>query len=163
MARKRGGERLTRGEKRAVGDRSQRLARELMTLTDAALERVPLEEHVRDAVVEARRVTSNITRRREERRLAGVLRDADLTAVDEAVGVQRDSSAQEAQRFKKSERWRAELIDEDDAAERFVAHADVDGEKLAELVRDARSERDTGKPRGAARALFRFVREALEG
>lgn len=163
MGRKRGGERPTRNEKRSIGDRSQKLAQELMSLNDAALASVPLEDHVRDAVEAARKVTSNIARRREQRRLGGVLRDYDLDAIDEALAAERDASADEAKAFKRSERWRADLLEDDDALDRFVAQTAVDRAELAGLIDDARHERSTGAPRGAQRTLFRAVRDALGG
>jgi hypothetical protein len=60
-----------------VGERSARLARELMTLSGSALGALRLDDELREKVDRARPVTAHVARRRAERSLAGELRRAD--------------------------------------------------------------------------------------
>jgi len=62
-----------------------------------------------------------------------------------------------------AETWRTRLIEEGaPAAEAFLASVvGTDRAALAKLIDEARRERTTGRPRGAARALFRQVMAAL--
>jgi ribosome-associated protein len=145
-----------------VGERSAKLARALLKLEDAAIARLDLDERLIDDVREARAVTSPIARRREERRLAGTLRDHGIDDVEAALAVEQDRDAAQAHRFKQAERWRTRLIEDDDAVARFAAEHAVDDAALRKHVADARSERDTKKPRGAGRALFRLVRDSID-
>ncbi|HLU66109.1 MAG TPA: ribosome biogenesis factor YjgA [Kofleriaceae bacterium] len=150
---------VARRQRRQAGDRSARVARELMKLAPSALARLGLDEEMREAVDRARAVTSPIARRRAERTLAGELRSADLEEIEARLSRARTEGSSEARLFKLAESWRARLIEDDRAADELAAD---DREELARLIAKARRERDTGKPPGAARALFRHVLALLQ-
>ena len=78
-------DRKTREEKRDHGKRSQLLAKTLMSLLEAKLAELPLDEALMEEVLDSRRHTSPPARRREERRLGGVLRLYDLDEVEAAL------------------------------------------------------------------------------
>jgi ribosome-associated protein len=148
---------VARRERRDAGERSARIARELMQWKDAALAKLELPEEVRDELAAARAITSPIARRRAERTLAGALRHADLDELEAyMIDVQAKGNA-EPRLFHEAEHWRARLIAEGEAAGFPGGYA----EPLPTLVASARRERDTGKPPGAARALFRHVMSVL--
>jgi ribosome-associated protein len=151
-----------RRERRAAGDQSARLANDLMTLPAAILGKLALDEDLRDIVERARRVTSPIARRRAERTVAGALRQAeeDLSVLSDRIASLETTGAADTRLFHLAERWRARLIAEGDAAaQEFPGGA---SETLVTLIERARRERDTGAPRGAARALFRHVAAVLK-
>ncbi len=147
-------------ERRDAGDRSARVARELMGWKDSALAKLEMSEELRETLNEVRAIKSPIARRRAERSLAGALRGIDLDELEgyminiEAVG------NADPRLFHSAEKWRARLIEEGSAAA-----AEFPGgyaEPLPTLIQNARRERDTGKPPGAARALFRHVMTVLK-
>lgn len=157
-----GGGRPTRAERRRHGERSGALARKLLALSEAELEGLSLPEAVVDELAEARRIHSAAALRRQERRLAQVLRDEDLDAVAAALEQRRREQAEEAQRFQRVEHWRERLLSSDDPlAELLALVPAVDERELRALVQDARQERDRGRPKGAGRTLFRRLREWL--
>ena len=90
-----------------------------------------------------------------------VMRREDLTAIQAVF----DEIEQEERRrdlaFHRLEKWRDRLIDEDDSAvEAFIAeHPDADRQALRQLIRNAKSERERGKPPTNARKLFKLIRE----
>lgn len=148
-----------RAQQRRQGDRSAQLAATLMKLTDVAFARIKFDDEVREAVARARAVTSQQARRRAERALAGDLRRFDLAEVAELIA-NAEANRVDVRQFQLVERWRARLIDEGDAAiAEFPAEVDDD---LRRKIAAAKSERATGRPPGAARALFRRVAELLE-
>jgi len=150
---------VARRERRAAGDRSARLAHTLMSLRPSELDALGLDEDLREAALRARAVTSLVARRRAERSLAGDLRRADLDDVERRLASADSSAAADARLFKLAESWRARLIDGG-----VSAAAELPGgpdDKLPALVADAQRERATGKPRGAARALFRHLLSRL--
>lgn len=156
-------ERPTRSEIRGRGERSARLARDLMQMKDNALAQIPLDEDLREEILHARSISSPIARRREERRLAGVLRDDDVEAIEEALSGQRDRDREAAAGFTRVERWRDRLVSGDDGdVDAFVTEHAPDPAALRELVDEARREKATGRPRGAGKRLFRYVRELVE-
>jgi ribosome-associated protein len=150
-----------RRERQAAGDDSARLARELMKVPPSFLDKLGLDDDVREVVDQARRVKSPNARRRAERTVAGALRQsADMDELSKRIASIVATGAADTRLFHTAETWRARLIAEGDAAaQRFPGGAT---EQLSALIDRARSERDTGQPRGAARALFRHVIQVLE-
>lgn len=142
--------------KRRAGDRSSELARQLMLMKEATLAKLELSEEVRDAVERARKVSSPIARRRAERTLAGDLRGEDLAAIAELIANVEHQGEVDSTLFHLAEQWRTRLIEEEGASAAFP------GKIQMQLIINARRERDTGKPPGAKRALFRAVMEALQ-
>jgi ribosome-associated protein len=155
---------LARKARRDDGDQSAKLAHALMAMSAAALRRLGLDDDLRAEVDRSRRITALAARRREERRLAGVIRriDGDALAVRIAE-VERGGAAADRRPFQQAETWRTRLLDggPDDQAAFTAAHPTVESTRLAALVTDARRERTTGRPPGAARALFRTILTAL--
>jgi len=150
---------IARGQARRAGDRSARLANELMKLPAAAAKQLELDEGLRDAITRARAVTSQIARRRAERTLAGDLRRLDTGALEAQLAKLHDGNADQ-QQFHVAEQWRTRLLAEGmAAAAEFPGGADAE---LPRLIAAAQRERDTGVPRGAGRALFRHIAEALK-
>lgn len=151
---------IARGKQRKAGDRSTRLSNALMKLPDSAVKRLELEDDLRDAIARARAITSHIARRRAERALAGDLRRFDLVALAAQLAKLDEGGATEIQDLHLAERWRARLIEEGAAA--AAAFPGGSDDALMRLISAAVRERDTGRPPGAGRALFRHVIAALK-
>ncbi len=133
-----------------------------MTLSTSALVRLALDDGLREVVDSARRITSHVARRREERRLAGVLRSADFDDLEARLAKVTAGGDADERPFHKAEAWRTRLLDDPAASGAFVAeHPTIAPTRLAGLIEAATRERATGRPPGAARALFRFVLDAL--
>ena len=151
---------IAKRAKRAAGDRSATLSRTLMQLPDTTIDKLELGEDLLHEVQQARRITSQIARRRAERALAGSLRGEDLVELQRKLDNVQETGSAEPRLFHLAEQWRARLIEEGlKAAAEFPGGA-VD--PLPQLIQNARRERDTGKPPGAARALFRHVMQVLK-
>ena len=146
---------IARRQQRKAGDRSARLANALMKLSVSALGKLELDEDLRASVDRARAVTAHVARRRAERTLAGDLRRIDLVALDARLAQVQTTGAAEPQQFRLAEQWRARLIEGG-----LAAAAEFPGgvtEPLPQLIASAQRERATGRPPGAARALFRHI------
>lgn len=150
---------VARRAQREAGHRSARLAHELMTLQASALAKLDLDEDLRDLVDRARAVKAHIARRRAERGLAGELRRLDLADLEAKVANVQATGTADPQRFHLAERWRARMIDEGVAA--LAEWPGGAKEPLPRLIEEAQRERATGKPPGAARALFRHIAAVL--
>jgi ribosome-associated protein len=151
---------IARRQQRNAGDRSARLANALMKLPGSALGKLGLDEDLRASVDRARAVTAHIARRRAERTLAGDLRRIDLVALDARLAQVQTTGAAEPQQLHLAEQWRARMIEDG-----LAAAAEFPGgvtEPLSQLIASAQRERVTGKPPGAARALFRHIVTALK-
>lgn len=152
---------ISRSKTKRAGDRSAKVANQLMKLKDAQLAKLDIDDELREEIQTARRVTSHIARRRAERTLAGELRHVDLAVLEEKLEKLEQGDAGDVRQFHAAEQWRARLIEEG-----MAAAAELPGgydDELPRLVDAARRERDTGKPPGAARALFRYVMSRIAG
>jgi ribosome-associated protein len=129
-------------------------------MPEPKLAKLVIDDELRDDIQRARAVTAHIARRRAERTLAGDLRRYELGEIEAAIASVEDNGGADVRQFHLAEQWRAKLIEEGmAAAESFPGRVD---DELPRLVDAARRERDTGRPPGAARALFRHVVKLLE-
>lgn len=154
------GRAFSKRQRRVAGDVSARIARTLMQLPDTTIGKLELDEDLHSSVTRARAIKSQIARRRAERTLAGDLRRIDLVDLEKKLENVLETGSAEPRLFHEAERWRARLIDEGNTAAEQFPGGNVD--PLPSLIHQARRERDTGKPPGAARALFRHVLEVLK-
>ncbi|NLC20571.1 MAG: DUF615 domain-containing protein, partial [Halomonadaceae bacterium] len=133
----------------------------IIAMSPAERARLPLSEDMLAAVEETGRIRSHEGRRRHMQYVGKVMRREDLTAIQAVF----DEIEQEERRrdlaFHRLEKWRDRLIDEDDnAVEAFIAeHPDADRQALRQLIRNAKSERERGKPPTNARRLFKLIRD----
>ena len=142
-------------------------AEALVALSDAQLAKIPLSDELRALVIESRRITSHIARKRQLQFLAKQMRrrDDELPPILAALAHGRDERRRAAAATHRVEAWRTRLLDEgDEALGQFVeAHPSADRHHLRQLVRRAREERNSNKAPSAARELFRELRELLSG
>jgi len=150
---------MARRAQREAGDRSARLAHTLMKLPAWQLGNLRLDEDLREAVDRARAVTAHGARRRAERGLAGELRRVELAELEAMVATVQAKGAVEPQKFHLAEQWRARMIEGGIAAAAEFPGGAV--EPLPGLIEQAQRERATGRPPGAARALFRHIAAVL--
>ncbi|NZA28061.1 DUF615 domain-containing protein [Luteimonas sp. SJ-92] len=143
------------------------LGERLAALSPAQLQQLPLPEALLAQVLETRRITSHIARKRQLAFLAKQMRredDATLQAIRDALEAGGEAARQETALLHRAEAWRERLLADGDAAlsELLDAHPAVDRQHLRQLVRNALEEHRRGKPPRAQRELFRLLRELLE-
>jgi ribosome-associated protein len=138
----------------------QALADELVRLSPAQLESVPLPDDLHAAVRSARDLSRGAYRR-QVRYLGRLLRDTDAAPIRSAVDAHHGASHGDKARLKRLERWRQRLMEEGDAAvaELLDEYAHADPQQLRQLVRNAHRERQAERPPRSYRQLFRFLRE----
>jgi ribosome-associated protein len=138
----------------------QTLADELVRLSPSQLASVPLPEDLRDAVTSARELNRGAYRR-QVRYLGRLLRDTDVPPIRSAVDAHHSASHRDKARLKRLERWRERLMEEGDAAvaELLDEYPAADPQRLRQLLRNALTERETGRAPHSFRQLFRFLRE----
>ena len=145
----------------------QKLGLALSALSDQRLAATEMPEILRDAIVQFRRTKSHEGRRRQMQYVGKLMRSADEDALREAVAAATVGSARETLALHQAERWRAELIGDDDAMTRWLAdHPDTDTQRLRSLVRAARREAaglaaEARQPK-SFRELFQFLKPMIE-
>lgn len=145
------------------------LAKQLVELDPGRLAKLPLGEHLLPFIAQARRITSNIARKREIAFLAKQMRREDDEALDalrDALDTDGEAARLDTARLHRAEQWRERLLGEDGAtalSELMDDFPAADSQRLRQLVRNAQAERKAGKPPRAFRELYREVRTLLDG
>ena len=140
------------------------LAAQMAGLSDAELGRLGVEQALRDALALVRPMKASGARNRQ---LKHCVKFMDSEALGEVRAYLEDRHSQQVsanRALHAIERWRDRLSGEGDKVleELFDTYPDLDRQQLRQLCRDARREKESGKPAGAGRKLFRFLRERLD-
>jgi len=147
----------------------QALGLALAELPASRVAKLELPESLRDAVAEYRRTRSHEGRRRQLQFIGKLMRQVDAAPIQAAVDAFRLGGAQETLALHEAERWREELLADDDAITRWLTqHPDTDAQRLRALLRSARKDAATPAAPGqearhgrAYRELFQLVKAAL--
>lgn len=137
-------------------------------LSNDRLAAIDMPDALRDAIEQFRRTKSFEGRRRQMQYVGKLMRSADEDALREAVAAFKLGSAKETLALHEAERWRTELIADDDALTRWMLeHPDTDTQQMRSLVRAARRDTANGATDGrqprSHRDLFQFIKPLLIG
>jgi ribosome-associated protein len=136
----------------------QELGKKLVALPEKSLQRIPITEDVRDAVLEAKRFRREALRRQYQH-IGALLRNEDEDAIRNALATVLQPHEKDVRAFHEAEQWREELLAGDDdlldsLCSRFTQ---ADRKHLKRLVQDAIREQERNKPPKSAKALFRYL------
>jgi ribosome-associated protein len=158
--------RPSKTQRKADSHALQALGEALATLPEERIATLALPEALRDALHEWRRTRSHEGRRRQMQYIGKLMRGTDPEPIRAAVAAARLGPARDALALHEAERWRAELIADDEALTRLAAaHPVADMPALRTLIRQARAgaaERPEERSGRAYRELFRHLRELLD-
>jgi ribosome-associated protein len=142
----------------------QDIGKELVKLPANKLERLDLPEELRRAVEDCRRFTKHEAIRRQLQYIGRLMRSVDEEPIARQLAAWRGESDEEKALLHRMERWRDRLIENDEALTLFLSeYPQVDATQLRQLIRNARHEATSNKPPKSSRAIFRLVREVVEG
>ena len=153
----------SKAQKKRDADSLQKIGVELISLSQAKLETLPLTPQLRLAIMEARRLKSHGAIRRQQQLIGKLMRAGNTEEILEEYGkMQAEASAQTAD-FHLMEVWRARLIAEGkDALTEFIStYQPADVQQLRQLIKKAVDESLKEQSTGASKALFRFLRSCL--
>jgi ribosome-associated protein len=137
----------------------QDLGKRLVGVGNDRLKKLDIPESLRDAVLEAKRITSHGALRRQMQYIGKLMRDVDTDPIqemlDELDGISNKANA----RFHALEKLRDRLI-EDEAVITTLKndHPDLDVSALRTLRRNAIKEQTEQKPPKAYRAIFQLLK-----
>ncbi len=146
--------------KREIAARAE-LLEAATRLNDKELTRLGLDAQAIAEIDKVRAIRPSGARKRQLKYCLKQLTDADFDNLRLYLDDRQSQQVEANRAFHRLERWRDRLIAEGDAliGEAAAEWPSLDRQHLRQLIRDARRERDTGKPAGAARRLFRHLRE----
>lgn len=155
-------DRPSKSQKKRDMHELQSLGEDLLTLPMDRVEPLALPEILLDALRAAKKITAHEGRRRQIQYIGKLMRQVDPEPIREAVAAFKLGHAKDSLALHESERWRAELLANDEALQRFIAeHPGIDVQQLRSLVRAARKDA-AGAPEQrngrAFRELFQFIK-----
>ncbi len=140
----------------------QSLGEQLISLGDAELASLALDERICDAVMKARSIKSHGALRRQKQLIGKLMRDLDPEPLRIALANLRADDARDKRVFARAEKWRDRLIRERAAAlDAFTVETGTPDPDLRSLLAEldvAFSERDEKTVR---RKIFRRIHEIL--
>ncbi|WP_284614634.1 ribosome biogenesis factor YjgA [Aquabacterium humicola] len=143
----------------------QALGAELSELPDDRLAATPMPEPLREAILTYRRTKSHEGRRRQLQYVGKQMRFADEAPLREAVAAFKLGSAKDTLKLHEAERWRDELIADDNALTRWAeAYPRSDLQRLRSLLRAARKDAPATTEQRSGRGyreLFQFIKPWL--
>ena len=149
----------------------QKLGEDLLTLRADLMARLDLSEKLKDAVIEARRISNFEGKRRQMQFIGKLMRLLDptvLAAVRAALDEQHNGSAQENLVLHQSETWRDRLLADENAFGEWISeYPTTDTQQLRALIRQTRKDAQPEQAGGAVRHgrayrdIFLLVREQL--
>lgn len=157
------GEPVSKTRRKKAVHALQALGEELVALSDEQLARMELPEPLRDAVIEARRITRFEAKRRQLQYIGKLMRRVEAEPIRAALDATLARSRGEAAVHRRIEAWRERLLaDAGAVGELLVEYPGADGRRLRALTRTALRERAEGRPPRAFRALYQALRALIE-
>ncbi len=141
----------------------QSLGEELVGLSKDRLAELPLDSALREAIALAQNIKAHGGRKRQLKFIGKLLRSSDADAISQSLQLHREKERRAATLFHHVEQWRDRLLEEGDTALEALLqdYPQADRQQIRILIRNARKEREAGKPPAAARNLFRQLRELI--
>lgn len=142
----------------------QKIGERLAALSDQQINQISMPEELSRTLKFVKTIKSRAAHRRELKHIGGMLRKVDIEPIMEALEILDQNHLQGASQFRKHEKWREELIggNEELLTEIKDLLPDMDIQKIRQLIRNARKEREKEKPPKSSRELFRYLRDLDE-
>ena len=145
----------------------QKLGEELVAEARDRVQRVPMPEDVREAILECQQIKDHEGRRRQMQYVGKKMRtlDADeVAAIQRTLDGWRGASKADTAALHALERRREKLLKDDSAlADLLQQYPDLDIQHMRTLIRNARKEQAENKPPKAYREIFQILKELQGG
>ncbi|EKE71496.1 ribosome biogenesis factor YjgA [Gallaecimonas xiamenensis] len=155
---------ISKSELKREANESVDLGKELMDLAPAQLDKIPLDDELREAILLAHRIRNKHEGFRRQRQfVAKLVRQADHEPIRQALDKLKNLHAQETLKLHLAEQWRDRFMSEGNSAvQAFIDQfPGVDIQHLRQALRLALKEKAANKPPKYYRELFQIVKEQL--
>lgn len=140
----------------------QEIGEALCGLSPRELERMPIDdEDLLAAIRESASISHHSARRRHRQYIGRLMRRIDPAPIQAALDALHETRREDAAAFRELEALRDALVERGDPAleQVLVRFPGADRQRLRQLLRDAKREREADRPPAASRRLFRYLRE----
>jgi len=140
----------------------QELGEALVDLKPEEIEGLELPGRLKEAVEDARRITSHEALRRQRQFIGRLMREVDPEPIREFLGHRQAVHDADSRLFHAAESWRRRLLEGDGETVRQCAVSlRIDEARLGEKVEAVSAAPSEALRKSASRALFRLLHEAL--
>lgn len=142
----------------------QKLAEKLMTLSPELVKKCGLPDYFIEEVLDAISISSHEAKRRKTQYIGKLMRDIDPQPLVDFLEDIETGNRADNKKFHQLEKWRDALIEGDMSAlnELLEMYPHGDRQRLSQLARNAKKEKQNNKPPKSSRALFKALRELSE-
>jgi ribosome-associated protein len=144
----------------------QKLGEELVAAPRDRIERMPMPEDVRDAILACRQIKDHEGRRRQLQYIGKKMRtleENDIAVIRKTLDSWRGLSKADTAAMHALERRREQLLKDDQALTDLLSrHPDLDAQRLRALIRNARKEQAENRPPRAYREIFQILKQLQE-
>jgi len=153
----------SKSARKREADRITQLGKTISALGEPDILKLGLQSDVLQAVMALRRITAHGARKRQMLFLGKLLRNQDLRPLEEQIYRLQQSAKIATRQVHAAETWRDRLLDNgNDALSDFIRlYPDCDRQRIRQLVRKSKLDRERNKPPQAARELFKLLRDNL--
>ena len=154
---------VSKSEIKRDAEELKRLGAELVDLGKNSLDKIPLDERLRNEVELAQRFKKE-GRRRQLQLIGKLLRSIDVEPIRVALDKLNNRHNQQVALFHKLEMLRDRLIEQGDEAmgDVIALYPEADRQQLRSMIRNAQKEKAGNKPPKSARQIFQYLRELAE-
>ncbi len=141
----------------------QTLGKRLTELKPERWAQLDLPQALTTAIADYRRFSSREAKRRQLQYIGRLMRDTDTALIEQRLATWDGQSAEAVYHFHQLERWRDRLLDDTEALTEFLdEHPAIDRQQLRHQLKKAASATTEQERKTQARALFRFIRDAID-
>jgi ribosome-associated protein len=142
----------------------QSLGEKLIPLELAELEKLPLDEPLREAVVHAKTIRSRSALRRQRQLIGKLMREADAGSIEASLQTLERQDGLSRETFREAERWRDRMAAEGTAAVAgFSVQTGHPAASLEKLLQELDAASSEPARRAIRRRIFREVHKVLSG
>ncbi|WP_165310181.1 ribosome biogenesis factor YjgA [Vibrio ziniensis] len=138
----------------------QKLGEELVGLKSSQLSKIPMPEDLLLAIKDAQRFDME-ARRRQLQYIGKMMRTIDPEPIQAALDKLRNKHSQNTAVLHKLEQMRDRIVEQGDDAinDAMDLYPDMDRQRLRQLARQAKKEKEGNKPPKASREIFQVLKE----
>lgn len=128
------------------------------------LNNINLEENLSNAILLARKLSNDGSKRRQLLYIAKLLSHIETEAITQEINKYNIQQHSINKAFHDIEKWRDRLIQNSDQAldELLNLHGNLDRQHLRQLIRNAQKEAAEQKPPASSRAIFKYLKENIK-
>lgn len=143
----------------------QKLGERLLELSEQQLNQLELPEQLVEAVLLAKRIKAHGGKYRQLQYIGKLMRSVDPEPIEAFFAKLDGKDYAETAQLHLLEAWRERLISDTGNAiltEYMQQFPQAESQRLRQLIQAAKKERESGKPPGAGRKLFQYLREIYQ-